>query len=161
EEDGIIWSFDYAGYVVKGRKQWETYPETCINRDPEKFDARLTMFKNDPALNWFVLGFYGAGFPRQNVQSSASILTLEFELRHADASRGFVGDEKLYRKQRIPQPLKESLRKTLRDKYGIWDGSVFPDTAGAAEFAGSVFPKDNCRHCPEHCPSVGKPRKGA
>src|SRR5262249_46637109 len=70
EEDGIIWSFDYAGYVVKGRKQWETYPETCINRDPEKFDAKLTMFKNDPALNWFVLGFYGAGFPRQNAQSS-------------------------------------------------------------------------------------------
>lgn len=157
EEDGIIWSFDYSSYVVKGRKQWEKHPETCINGDPEKFDAKLTMFKNDPAFNWFILGFYGAGFPRQNAQSSAYSLTLQFELSHADAIRDLLGDDKLQRKHRIPQRLKENLRKTLRDNYGIWEGSVFPDTSGAAEFAGSVFPKDNCRHCPQHCPSVGKP----
>lgn len=158
-EDGIIWSFDYAAYAVNGRKQWEKYPETCINRDPEKFDAKLTMFKNDSVFNWFVLGFYGAGFPRQNAQSSAYSLTLQFESSHADAISELLGDKKLHRKYRIPGRLKEGLRKTLRDKYGIWQGSLFPDTPGAAEFAGSVFPKDSCRYCPEHCPPVGKLRR--
>jgi hypothetical protein len=33
------------------------------------------------------------------------------------------------------------MRGTLREKHGIWRGSLFPDLAGAAETALTVFQK--------------------
>jgi hypothetical protein len=42
----------------------------------------------------------------------------------------------------IPSSLKAPLRETLREKYGVWRGSLFPDSAGAAETAASAFPPD-------------------
>jgi hypothetical protein len=39
----------------------------------------------------------------------------------------------------ISATLKPDLRKLLREKHGIWRGSLFPDAAGAADTARVLF----------------------
>jgi hypothetical protein len=147
-EAGQIWSFDEPLYEDEkkgpGPKQWRTWPETTVDGtgDGSKFDAKLTAFRVDEPPNWFICNFYPLGFPRQNAQAGAYTMTARFDRDHADAIAELFADESCYHLYTVPASLKPRLRTWLREKHGIWRGSLFPDAAGAAETAGSVFPRE-------------------
>ncbi len=68
-------------------------------------------------------------------------MTARFGRDHAEAiATLFDGEKSHYHLYLIQGKLKRSLRKMLREKHGIWRGSLFPDSAGAAETASRVFP---------------------
>jgi hypothetical protein len=142
-EDGEIWSFDECLYEQEGIKQWTKYPETTTDGsgDPSKFDYKLsTAFGAREPSDWFVCQFY-TGFPRQLVQEGAFSITARFGRDHADALAHLLKKNDHYHRYIISAKLKPELRRTLREKHGIWRGSLFPDVAGAAETACTVFKK--------------------
>lgn len=128
-KDGEIWAFSYDKYIFEGNKQWERMPET--KRDG-KWEARFTAFTADEPPDWFACGFY-IGFPRQTAQDGLYSITSRFERRHDEAIARLLGDPTFYHLYLIPASLKPTLRKRLRESHGIWEGSLFPDSAGAAE----------------------------
>jgi hypothetical protein len=146
-EDGEIWSFDEPKYEEAGKIQWKNWPETTSNGsgDPDKFDAKLTAFALQEPPDWIVCGFYPTGFPRQDAQSGAYSLTARFGRDHAEAIKSLLADDSRYHLYIVSKEVKEKLRATLREKYGIWRGSLFPDTAGAADTAHQVFKVDGSK----------------
>jgi FRG domain len=140
EEDGEIWSFDHNLYGEKGKEQWKRWPETTSDRsgDPDKFDANLTAFTLEEPHDWFIAVFYPTGFPRQSAQSGAYSMTARFDRCHAEAIKKLLGESNC-RRYIVPRNLKSKLRTLLREKHGVWRGSLFPDSAGAAAAAMSVF----------------------
>jgi len=138
-EDGELWSFDEPLYERKGREQWKRWPETTS--DGHKFEAALTAFTVEEPPDWFVCFFYPPGFHRLNAQAGAYTLTARFDRDHAEAIANLLNESSRYHLYIVQAKLKRSLRKILREKHGIWRGSLFPDSAGAAETAGTVFPK--------------------
>ena len=142
-EDGEIWSFDESLYEIEGRKQWTRYPETTIDGsgDPSKFDYNMkTAFGVQEPSDWIVCQFY-EGFPRQVAQEGAYSITPRFDRDHAEALAHLLKKSDHYHRYVISANLKPALRRTLREKHGIWRGSLFPDVAGAAETACTVFNK--------------------
>jgi len=142
-KNGEIWAFNKRLYEQEGSKQWETYPETTIDGsgDPSKFDHNLTAaFAVQQPSDWFVCQFY-VGFPRQIAQEGAYSITARFGRDHAEAIAHLLSGDDHYHRYIIRADLKSSLRRTLREKHGIWRGSLFPDIAGAAETARTVFGK--------------------
>ncbi len=144
-EDGEIWSFDEPLYEKEGVKQWKRWPETTSDGsgDPAKFGAGLTAFTLKEPPDWFICGFYGSGFPRQNAQESVYTMTAQFNRDHGASIAKLLVDPLRYQAYVIPAGLKETLRQILREKHGIWRGSLFPDSAGAAETADTVFKGDD------------------
>jgi hypothetical protein len=143
-QDGEIWSFDYLSYAQKGKAQWKRWPETTSDGSgaDDKFDAKLTAFMEEEPPNWFVCMFYPRGFHRQNAQSGVYSLTSRFGRDHADAIADLLNDDSLYCRYVVPAQLKKRLLLLLRERYDIWRGSLFPDSAGAAETVDAiVFPK--------------------
>ena len=140
-EDAELWSFDFAQYLKKGDEQWQRWPETTkansgLGRD---FDAKLTAFLlNDPP-DWVVAAFYSPGFPRQNAQSGAFTLAARFCRDHAEVLKDLLGDQSKHHRYVIPARFKPFLRNMLRENHGIWRGTLFPDSAGAADTARSAF----------------------
>lgn len=144
-EDGEIWTFDEPLYEREGPEQWQRWPETTSDGsgDQSKWDGvRLTAFALEEPPNWFICGFYRPGFHRQNAQQSAYSMTARFGRDHADAIAELLGDPNRYHRYVIAAELKPELRTILRERHGFWRGSLFPDSAGAAETAGTVFPRD-------------------
>ena len=142
-EDGEIWSFDMSLYELEGRKQWIKYPETTTDGsgDHSKFDFSLkTAFGVQEPSDWIVCQFY-RGFPRQVAQDGAYSITSRFDRDHAEAIAHLLKRSDHYHRYVISANLKPALRRTLREKHGIWRGSLFPDVAGAAETACTVFNK--------------------
>jgi hypothetical protein len=152
EENGEIWSFDQSLYEQEGKKQWESFPETTIDGSgkPEKFDYSLkAAFSVEEPNNWFVCEFYRRWYDpqmayegwlrRQDAQQGAYSITPRFNRDHAEAIAQLLEKKDHYHKYIITLGLKPTIRKTLREKYGIWQGSLFPDEVGAAETANSVF----------------------
>ena len=139
--DGELWSFDEPYYEEKGTEQWERWPETTVGGEgpPAPFDPRLTMFLKTEPPNWFVCQFYPRGFPRQVAQHGAYSLTPDFGRDHAEAISTLLETSEHYSRHKIAASLKPQLRTTLRKKHGIWRGSLFPDSAGAAETSKSAF----------------------
>lgn len=141
--DGELWTSSYDDYRIEGEKQWRKCPQTTTDGsgDHDKFAAGLTAFSLDipDDCNWIIAAFYPKGFPRQKAQSGAYTLTARFNIDHADALMTLLGDSSRYHRYVIDAGLKTSLRATLLENYGIWRGSLFPDTAGAAETAGIAF----------------------
>jgi hypothetical protein len=139
--DGEIWSFSERDYEIEGKKQWRKWPETTTDGsgDASKFAAELTAFSIDEPRDWIIAPFYPAGFPRQNAQHGAYTMTARFGVDHADALKALLLDQTRYHRYIVKANLKDGLRATLREKHGIWRGSLFPDTAGAAETASKVF----------------------
>jgi hypothetical protein len=133
-EDGEIWCFDMPTYEQNGKKQWRAQPWTTIDGsgDDDKFDAKLTAFALDEPKEWFAIGFYPMGFPRQHAQEGVYSITPNFNCDHAEAVAKLLNNPSLHRLYVIKADLKSQLRSTLREKYNIWRGSLFPDTAGAA-----------------------------
>jgi hypothetical protein len=142
-EDGVIWSFDEPLYELKGKEQWKRWPETTSDGsgDELKFSVELTAFTDKEPPNWFICSFYSHGFPRQRAQYGAYTMTARFGRDHAEAIANLLKESSRYHLYVVQAKLKCSLRNILRDDHGIWRGSLFPDSAGAAETAGTVFPK--------------------
>jgi hypothetical protein len=140
-EDGEIWAFDEPLYERRGKVQWRQWPETTTDGsgDDHKFDAKLTAFLLDEPPDWFICGFYGPGFHRQNVQQGGYTMTARFGRDHASAIAELLEDSQTYNQYVIPARLKPRLRDALREEHGIWRGSLYPDSAGAADTARIVF----------------------
>lgn len=140
-EDCELWAFDEPRYETEGRKQWTRWPETSVGGS---FDARLTMFLPIDPPPWFVCQFY-EGFPRQMAQHGAFSLTPDFGRDHAKAISAVFesSGQRPYLRFLVKAKLKAQLQSILRQKHGIWRGSLFPDSAGAAETAKSVFRADS------------------
>ena len=139
-KDGEIWTFDEPFYAEKGKEQWGRCRETIDGNG--EFRAELTMFtptEPEERCNWFVCGYYRPGFPRQDVQEGVYTLTARFGLDHANAIERLLIEPARFRRYLIPPALKAAVRTRLRKRHGIWRGSLFPDTAGAAETAAAVF----------------------
>jgi FRG domain len=139
-DDGEIWGFDEPSYEREGAQQWRKWPETTVggSGDRERFEAKLTAFRLEEPPDWFICAFYRLGFPRMKAQQSAFSMTARFGKDHAEAIATLL---KSSERQRYvgPNALKPRLREFLRDRHGIWRGSLFPDSAGAAETADVVF----------------------
>jgi hypothetical protein len=144
DSDGEIWSFSEPDYETEGKKQWRKWPNTTTDGsgDADKFAAGLTAFSIDEPPDWIIAAFYPAGFPRQNAQRGAYTMTARFGIDHADVLRALLVNETRYHRYVIPANFKHALRVTLREKHGIWRGSLFTDAAGAAETARcKAFPR--------------------
>lgn len=135
KEDAEIWAFDRLRYQSKGKLQWTQWPETTTDGSGEsdKFDAKLTAFSHTEPPDWFVCGFYQPAFPRQHAQDGAYSLTARFGRDHAEAIAELLEDFAAHHRFIIKADLKTKLRTTLREQYGLWRGSLFPDAAGAAQ----------------------------
>jgi hypothetical protein len=147
--DGDLWAFDYDLYATMGKLQWKKWPETTTDRSgsDQKFDAKLTSFSEAPP-DWFCCAFYPAGFPRQVAQAGAYSLTARFGVDHKEKiSELLVAEPRSYGRYIIKAAHKEKLRTALREEHGIWEGSLFPDSAGAANTVSRVvFPERHlCR----------------
>jgi len=142
-EDGEIWTFDERLYEKEGAKQWKRWPETTRDGsgDGSMWRAELTAFKLEEPPNWFVCRFYLQGFHRQDAQQSVYSMTARFGRDHAAAIAELLRDPNRYHRYVIAAKLKPELRTILREGHGVWRGSLFPDSAGAAETAKTVFPQ--------------------
>lgn len=140
-EDGEIWTFDEPLYERKGADQWKKWPETTTDHtgDADKFAAGLTAFTIDDPPDWFICVFYPPGFHRQNAQQSAYTMTARFGCPHDDHIAKLLVEPTQYRRYVIPAKLKPALRDILREQHGVWRGSLFPDSPGAADMAREVF----------------------
>ena len=81
-------------------------------------------------------------FPWRKAQSGLFSFTARFGSDHADSIANLLVEDSYYRLYRFPAELKPALRRTLRQKHGIWRGSMYPDSAGAAETAKDVFKQE-------------------
>lgn len=142
--DGEIWGFDQATYAEKGKDQWMRWKETTIDNsgDRDKFDYTLkTAFALDDPHDWFVCLFYPQGFPRQNAQNALYSLTARFDRCHARMIRNLLGEDSKCHRYIIKRCAKSAVQSILRERHGVWRGSLYPDSAGAAETASTVFRK--------------------
>jgi hypothetical protein len=140
-EIGEIWGFDYHLYAQRGKDQWKKWPETTLGGSghPDDFRAQLTAFSRDEPPDWFICGFYPDGFPRQHAQEGVYSMTARFDRDHAENLELLLNDSSRYSRYEISVNLKCELRRSLRERHGIWCGALYPDTAGAAQTAQSVF----------------------
>ena len=99
----------------------------------------MTAFTLEEPPDWFVCQFYPEGFPRQRAQFGAYTLTAQFNRDHGDAIAELLGDESQYHLYVVDAAIKSELCRILREKHGVLRGSLFPDSAGAAETARSAF----------------------
>jgi FRG domain len=143
DKDGEIWAFDYDLYEQNGKEQWKKWPETTRNRDGVSFDAGLTAFLVDEPPDWFICAFYDEGFPRQNAQQGFYSMTARFGRDHSEAIAQLLERDARYHRyvidKSIDKNIKSELRRYLREQHGIWRGSLYPDSAGAAATACRVF----------------------
>lgn len=144
--DGELWAFDERAYESAGKAQWHMWPETTTDGSGSdlKFDGNLTAFTTAEPPAWIIVMSYPPGFPRQDAQHGVYTVMAQFGVDHAAAIAGlFPGDPSRYRRYVIRGEVKAQLRQVLRDAHGLWRGPLFPDSAGAAETAGSVFSTSN------------------
>ena len=144
DQDGELWSFSIRDYETEGKAQWRKWPETTTDGsgDANKFAAGLTAFSVDEPPDWIIVAFYPTGFPRQNAQRGAYTMMARFGIDHGDAIMALLPDPSRYHRYVIKANLKSLLRTRLRETHAIWRGSLFPDTAGAAETAREAFPAE-------------------
>ena len=90
-------------------------------------------FLVDEPPDWFACGFYPVGFPRQTAQHGLYSISARFGRGHEEAIANLLRDSSAYHLYLVPPSLKHGLRGHLRECHGIWEGSLFPDSAGAAE----------------------------
>ncbi len=136
-QDGELWSFDYARYDDMASGQWGKFPETQkVGSDGRKvFDEEMpTIFTLEkPEHPWFVLQFLRGEFSRLTAQQGIFSVTSRFGIDHAFALQELLEDEAFYHKYIIPKEIKQKIAEVLKDKYGIWEGSIYPDSSGVAK----------------------------
>jgi len=141
--DGEIWTFSADNYRAKGDEQWTKWPQATKGSSGrgDDFDAKLTMFEPTNPPPWLICSFYPRGFPRQQAQSGFFTLTADFNRDHAEAIKSLLNDLNAHHLYIIDKKCKGEARNYLRHNHGVWRGTLFPDAAGAADTAASVFPK--------------------
>jgi hypothetical protein len=124
-----------------GKEQWKRWKETTVDDtgDDDKFDAKLTAFTVDEPPDWFIAAFYPAGFPRQNAQRGLYTMTARFNVDHAVAIEALLADKTRHHRYVVKAQVKEAVREWLRIDHGIWRGSLYPDSAGAADGVKETF----------------------
>lgn len=134
-EDGEIWTFNEPLYEIEGAKQWRKWPKTTYDEsgDPDKFRSYLTAFSSKDPPDWFICHFYIQGFPRQLAQKAAYSMTARFGRDHAASIQELLKSSKDFHLYILPHQLKHELQNILKEDFNIWRGSLFPDSAGAAE----------------------------
>jgi FRG domain len=159
-ENGELWAFDHERYRVLGAEQWKKMAETTDGHsgDPARFRPSLTAFQVEEPRDWFVCYFYEEGFHRQRAQNGAYSMTPGFGKDHARSIARLLTDDAYYHRYVISARIKPALRTVLRDQHGIWQGALYPDSAGAARTAADAFPKKAQRRSPARR-SQSTPRK--
>jgi hypothetical protein len=140
--DGELWTFDDPAYEVAAKAQWLKWPNTTTDGSgsADKFDGKLTAFTVDEPPEWIIVMTYPGGFPRQDAQHSVYTVMARFGVDHATAIADvFDGDRSRYRRYVIRCEAKKEVRAILRERHGLWRGSLFPDSAGAAKTAEAAF----------------------
>jgi hypothetical protein len=135
-EDGEIFAFDFFFYMKNGVEQWKRWPEATHDNN---FVPELTQFSIEDKYDWIIRMDYPTGFPRQHAQQGVYTLAAKFGRDHAQRIAEVLADPSAYCRYVIANAIKPELRRILREHHGIWRGSLFPDTAGAAETAQRVF----------------------
>jgi hypothetical protein len=133
DEDGALWCFDEPLYEIEGKKQWVKWPETTNTKGD--FEAGLTAFKSEEPPDWFICCFYGQGFPRQQAQNGAYTMTARFNRDHAVMIEKLLRNSACHHLYIIRSKLKPRILKSLRNEFNIWRGTLYTDSAGAAETA--------------------------
>lgn len=137
-EDVELWAFDQHGYAQRGRLQWTRWSETTLDGsgDPDKWDRTMrTAFTPQEPPDWFVCLFYEPGFHRQSAQQGAYTMTARFGRDHATKIADLLEEPDRYHLYVVDAAAKPALREALRERRGVWRGSLFPDSSGAAETA--------------------------
>jgi hypothetical protein len=146
-ENGEIWAFDYHQYDINASKQWGLYSETQIETEKGKIfnDEMPVIFSaKGPEYLWFVLQFLRGDFSRLGAQKGLFSVVSKFGIDHAGAIRELFGDDSFIKRFIIKKEFKNEIRNELLRNYNIWEGSLFPDSAGVAEaIAKDVFGFNN------------------
>ena len=129
-KEGEVWAFSNDRYESQGNEQWQRMPEALRHGE---WEARFTAFTAVEPPDWFACGFYPLGFPRQRAQHGLYSITARFGRGHEQAIAKLLANKDSHHLYLIPAALKPGMRKHLRESHGIWEGSLFPDSAGAAE----------------------------
>jgi hypothetical protein len=132
-DDGEIWSFDARQYEAQGAEQWREWGNDWVKC------VTSTEFMREEPPAWIFCMHYPDGFPRQIAQDSSYTLAARLGRDHTECMAKLLGGPSWHCRYVIPKELKPKLRDLLRDRHGIWRGSLFPDAAGAADTAGTVF----------------------
>jgi hypothetical protein len=134
DNDGEIWSLDEAEYIKKAQPQWD---------DPANwlYELNKAAFNVNDVADFFVFMSYPKGFGRQNAQDGLYSVTSKLDCDHADCIERLLDNPSACTRYIIPKYLKPMIRDHLRERHGIWNGALYPDTAGAAKTAGEVFPE--------------------
>jgi hypothetical protein len=93
------------------------------------------MFACKEPPDWIICIFYPTGFLRQNAQDGFYTLTARLGCDHSEVITRLLNDKSRHHRYIVSAKLKPALWKLLRERHGIWRGSLFPDSAGAAETA--------------------------
>jgi hypothetical protein len=67
-------------------------------------------------------------------------MTARFKRDQANSIARLLRGTSHHHRYLIKAKLKPHLRAALRELHGIWQGSLFPDSPGAARIAGELFP---------------------
>jgi len=142
DKDSELWFFEYQKYLELGAEQWSNYPN--IDKDCSILVRYQQLFKpTAPKPYFFMCIFDYLQFDRIESQSGFFSITSSFNIDHAKAiSTLFNGERDKYCRYIIKGEFKAEIRKVLKDQYNIWDGVLFPDTAGAAESVKRQFIKN-------------------
>lgn len=141
DKPGELWCFEYYGYETQGGKQWKNYPD-ILGDSSIHVRYRQLLDSTNPNPYFFMCIFDYLRFNRLNAQSGLFSVTSTFSKDHAEAiSFLFKNDKNSYCRYVIKREFKKEIRKILKEQYNIWDGTLFPDTAGAAESVKKQFEK--------------------
>jgi hypothetical protein len=133
-EEAEIWSFSENQYEEEGAKQWSRWPDTRSEEstDPNKFSPHSAFWEKEP-VDWMVCNFYPKGFPRHRAQMGAFSMTARFGCDHAASIQNLLQNPDCFHLYVLDPKLKPRLQKLLKERFNIWRGTLFPDSAGAAE----------------------------
>jgi hypothetical protein len=130
--DGELWGFDYQKYIEQGNKQWENYPLFPVD---SKIEVRYAMAFAEEELepDFFMCVYDYLGFDRILAQYGLFSMTASFGIDHAKSiSNLFKEDRNFYHRYIINSDLKVKLLQVLHEDFGIWQDSLFPNIAIAA-----------------------------
>lgn len=132
DEDSELWCFDYDRYIEKGNEQWQNYPGVSPNVPVEVRYAQA-LSPTEPEPDFFMCVFYYLDFHRMTAQDGAFSMTAKFGQDHAHSLFKLLDGNNYHHRYVIRSRIKPKIRRILQTRYGIWGGSLFPDTAGSAE----------------------------
>lgn len=134
DSDGFIWGFSYDRYKEKGPKQWDIHPEM---KEGGEFNWKLgpAFEENYKEENWIVCQFLKVDYGFRRIFSQEGLFTFasHFNVDHSLAIKDLLQGSEFHKVYLIRKEDKFKLRQILRNEFGVWHGSLYPDVVGAAE----------------------------